>query len=186
LCILEGVSNGGVVGQLEGTLEDLARKWERFFAHDRHVPTPPEKEREALERRLREVSREEKRSAADQFRLEQLLHRFTTYNQLWQRLLREREEARKAASAMARAANETGAAPVPDAGDEYRKVFSTYAAALSKTGKKASVDYARFRETLEQQRRQLEGRGSVVEGFEVVEEGTQVRVRARVRRGRQE
>lgn len=180
------MGNGSIVSQLERTLEDLARRWERFFAHDRHVPTPPEKEREVLERRLREVSREEKRGAAEQFRLEQLLHRFTTYNQLWQRLLREREEARNAASAAARTANETGAAPVPDKGDRYREVFSTYTAALSKTGQRAPVDYVRFHETLEQQRRQLEGRGSVVEGFEVVQEGTQVRVRARVRRGRQE
>jgi hypothetical protein len=48
------------------------------------------------------------------------------------------------------------------------------------------VGFDSFRQTLEQQRRQLEDRGSVVEGFEVVEDGTHVRVRARVRRGRQE
>jgi hypothetical protein len=180
------VSIGNVVGQLERSLEELARKWERFFAHDRNVPTPPERERETLERRLREVSREELHTAAEQFRMEQLLHRFTTYNQLWQRLLREREEARKAAGSAARAANETAPTSVPEKGDEYHGVFSRYAAALTKAGKKVPVDYTRFRETLEQQRRQLEGRGSVVEGFEVVEEGTQVRVRARVRRGGKE
>ncbi len=185
MCILADVGEPGIVGQMERSLEELARKWERFFAHDRNVPTPPEREREALERRLRELSREELHTAAEQFRVEQLLHRFTSYNQLWQRLLREREEARKAAGAAARATNEEVPAPVPERGDEYQGVFTRYTEALARAGRNAPVEFDRFRETLEKQRRDLEGRGSVVESFEVVEEGAQVRVRARVRPGRQ-
>ncbi len=179
------MSSGDVVGDLERRLEELGRKWERYFARDRQVPTPPERERVDLERRLRELSRYEARTAADQFRLEQLLHRFATYNQMWQRMLRDREEARAAVSGGPRAPNEPAAGAVGAVGDAYRGVFSRYVEALRKSGREAGVGFEGFRDLLEQQRRQLEAAGSVVEGFEVVEAGSEVRIRARVRRGRQ-
>jgi len=186
LCILAGVSNGDLVGQLDRRLEELARKWERFFARDRQVPTPPERECTELERRLRELSRYEGRTSAEQFRMEQLLHRFATYNQLWQRMMREREEARAGAAGAVRPPNVPAPTPVGGESDEYQGVFTRYVDALKKSGKETPVGFENFRRTLEQQRCQLEERGSVVEGFEVVEDGAQVRVRARVRRGRQE
>jgi hypothetical protein len=173
-----------LVGQLDSWLVELARKWERFFAGDRQVAVPPERERAVLERRLQELSRGEARSAAEKFRMEQLLHRFATYNQLWQRLLREREEARQADLGRG-APNKPVPAPVPEVQEEYRRVFSRYTEALGKSGRGTPVEFDGFRHTLEQQRSQLEARGAVVEGFEVVEDGGHVRVRARVRRGRQ-
>ena len=186
MCILAGVTNGDVVGQLERRLEELARRWERYFARDRLVPTPPERERAELEQRLRELSRHEARAAADRFRLDQLLHRFATYNQMWQRMLRDREEARAGAAAPPSEPNGKAAAPVRTVSDDYRGVFSRYVDALRKTGHEAGVGFDGFRATLEQQRRTLEAGGAVVEGFEVVEAGSQVRIRARVRRGRQQ
>jgi hypothetical protein len=179
------VSNGDLVAQLDRRLEELARKWERFFARDRQVPTPPERERAELERQLRELSRSEGRTSAEQFRMEQMLHRFATYNQLWQRQMRDREEARPQAGGAPRPPNRPAAAPVGEGSDEYEGVFTNYVDALKRSGKATPVGFEGFRQTLEQQRRQLEEKGSVVEGFEVVEDGTQVRVRARVRRGRQ-
>jgi hypothetical protein len=186
LCILRAMSSGDPVERFERWLEELARKWERYLARDPQVPLPPERERTALERRLHEMSRHESRSSAEQFRLEQLLHRFATYNQLWQRMLRDREEARAAAGAAARALNASAAAPVAGDSDEYETVFRRYTAALDKAGKPSAVGLESFREALEAQRRQLEGKGARVEGFEVVAEGANVKVRARVRRGRQE
>ena len=170
------------VAQLERWLEDLARRWERYFARDPKVPRPPERERGALERRLRDVSREEIRSTVIQFRLEQLLHRFATYTALWQRQLREQEEARTAAR-IRRPTNEGAPAPVSPAGDDYRSLHENYVGALRASGSDASINEERFRQVLEQQRRALEARGAVVEGFEVVSDGGQVKLRARVRRG---
>ncbi len=170
------------VAQLERWLDDLARRWERYFARDPKVPQPPERERGALERRLRDLSREEIRSTVVQFRLEQLLHRFSTYSALWQRQLREQEEARTTSRAH-KAANAASAAPVSQGGDEYRALHERYVGALRNAGSDASVNAERFRQALEQQRRALEARGAVVEGFEVVTEGSQVKLRARVRRG---
>lgn len=186
------MGTGDVVSQLERWLVELARKWDRYFAHDRQVPIPPEREREALERRLREVSREETHGAAAQFRIDQLLHRFTTLNQLWIRQLREREEATGG-----RMRNLPGgrAAPVPNApppasvssvDDEYRRLHAEYSAAQQRLGRPGGTSFERFRDTLEQQRQAVQAKGASVEGFEVVVENGQVRVRARVRRGRQE
>ncbi|MBZ5587280.1 MAG: hypothetical protein LAO05_01830 [Acidobacteriia bacterium] len=180
------MSTPDLVAQLERWLEELARKWERFFAGDRQVPLPPERERAALARRLQEFSRNEGRSASEKFRMEQLLHRFSTYNQLWQRLLRDREEARVSAGGARRALNELATPPVPEGGEDYQAVFSSYLDALKKLGRGVPVEFDGFRHALEQQRRQLESRGAMVEGFEVVEDGGSVRVRARVRRGRHE
>ncbi len=174
-----------LLGQLDRWLVELARKWERYFAGDRQVPLPPERERAALERRLQEASRSEGRSAAERFRMEQLLHRFASYSQLWQRMLRDREEARARSGEARRALNETPPPAVSGEGAEYREVFAGYLDALNKAGRGAAVAFDRFQETLDGQRRQLESRGAVVEGFEVVEEDGNVRVRARIRRGRQ-
>ena len=170
------------VGELERWLDDLARRWERYFARDPQVPRPPERERGALERRLRDLSREEVRSTVVQFRLEQLLHRFATYTALWQRQLREQEEARTAGRAR-KAANEAPATAVSQEGDDYLALHERYVGALRASGSDASVNAERFRQVLEQQRQALEARGAVVEGFEVVTEGSQVKLRARVRRG---
>ena len=179
-----GMSAPDLVGELERWLVELARKWERFFAGDRQVSVPPERERMALERRLQELSRTEPPTAGERFRMEQLLHRFATHNQLWQRQLRAREEARQGASA-GRALNEPAARPVPEAGDEYAEVFSRYLEAVARAGKVAPVGLDGFRDALDQQRRKIESGGALVEGFDVVADGGNVRVRARVRRGRQ-
>lgn len=174
-----------LIGGLERWLVELARKWERFFAGDRQVPVPPERERAALERQLREASRAELPTAAERFRLDQLLHRFAALNQLWQRQVRQREEARQGAAALQRALNDPSPPPVSDTGDEVRSVFQAYVEALGRIGKGAPVGFDRFRDALEQQRRQLEAQGSEVEAFDVTSDGDRVRVRARVRRGRQ-
>ena len=125
-------------------------------------------------------------TAGERFRMEQLLHRFSSLNQLWLRQLREREEARQRTGAIRRAPNEPPAPPVSEGGDELAGVYDRYREALTRVGKGVPVGLDGFRHTLERQRQQLESHGSVVEGFEVVNDAGSVRVRARVRRGRQE
>jgi hypothetical protein len=171
-----------VVAQLNKWLDELARKWERFLARDPGAPVPPERERALLERRLLEISREEAPTAEERFRLERLMNRFASHNALWLRLLREREEAREA-SFTAKAANVRSAASVSTGDAEYRRIFVRYQAELEKTGGMRPMSFERFRETLAQQKKQLEEQGAVVEGFEVVKESSGVKVRAKVRRG---
>ncbi len=173
-----------LVSELSRWLDELARRWERFFARDPQVRTPPELERKALERRMHELSRLEAQTAAEGFRMEQLLYRFSTYNAHWQRQLRDREESRKRIAAAEEEINAARGTPVPPAGDEYEELHRTYTAALQAAGATGQVGVERFRETMGAQRRSLEARGAVVEGFDVVQEGGQVKIRARVRRGR--
>jgi hypothetical protein len=177
--------------QLIPWIDELARKWERFFTHDPQVPHPPERERAALERRLRELSRDEGRNTQDRFRLDQLLHRFSVYNQLWQRQLRDREEARttvgsnlRSGRAASLSPNENSLSPVQPVEVNYGEVFTRFCRAQEKFGRKVSISLDRFRAALEQQRGQIEAKGGIVEGFDLVEEGDQVKVRARVRRRR--
>jgi hypothetical protein len=181
-----------VLGELELWITELARKYERYFAHDPQVPVPPERERSALDRRLKEISRGEPRTASEQFRLESLLHRFSTYSNLWLRQLRDREEARggpgRATAEPSRQAaepiNVSRPAPVRDTEVDYQGLFAHYREALARAGKSSGVAFERFKTALEQQRLAAEQRGAVVEGFDVVEESSGVKMRARVRRGK--
>jgi len=77
---------------LEQMLNRLIREWERFFAGDRRVP--PVVERTALDRRFRALLERPDNRRSVQFKFEQLQHRFGTYSQMWERMLREREEGR--------------------------------------------------------------------------------------------
>lgn len=152
------------------------------MSNDPKVPTPPERERAALARRLNELSRSEPTSASDRFRMEQLLHRFSTYNSLWMRQLHERETA--AAKFGRQDPNAKDAAPVGSSEDELVSLHARYVELLQATGRKGSVSVERFRKTLEGERNRLQEQGADVEGFEVLQDGDAVRVRARLRRRR--
>ena len=172
-----------VLAELERWLVELARKWERYVSHDPQVPVPPERERAALERRLREVSRLELRTAAERFRVEQLLHRFSTFNQLWIRQLRDREVGAPKVELGRPTPNALPSSPVPPPRDEYAQLHAHYMELLGRTGG-TPMSLDRFRSALEAQRQQLEQQGAVVEGFDVAETSGRVRIQARVRRGR--
>jgi hypothetical protein len=95
------------IAQLDKDLRDLIVSWERFFAGDLRVP--PHNDHSRFSNRLRALSGKPNRRRADQFRLEQLQHRFTSYAANWERMLREREEGR------GRFGGPAAAVPVPRA-----------------------------------------------------------------------
>ena len=169
---------------LDRWLLELVRRWERYFGNDPNVPLPPERETAALERRLKQVSGSEPRSTSEKFKLDQQLHRFATYQQLWKRQLRLRETAPGPARAAA-GANGPGSAPVaPGEGDEIERLHRQFTKLTAEAGGAGTVGLEQFRSSLEEQRRALEAKGAKVEGFEVVEEEGRVKVRARARRRR--
>ncbi|MCS7181872.1 MAG: hypothetical protein NZ869_02010 [Thermoanaerobaculum sp.] len=163
--------------ELEQKLEELARKWERYFAGDREVPIPPERERQALARQLRFFSQNEGLSTAARFRLDGLLHRFFTYTQLWERQLRGKVEARRPADAAAPA--------TVSPRDEVARLHQEYTASLLRMGKKPTLDEQSFRRLVEEQRRKLEQQGLEVQGFVVSTEGGRVSLKAKARRKRE-
>ena len=74
------------IAVLERALQEHIRKWEMFFSGT--VKTPPQIERERINRRIRFLSEQTVNRRAEQFRIEQLQHRFMTYSMNWERMLR--------------------------------------------------------------------------------------------------
>ncbi len=159
---------------LEKKLELLARKWERYFTGDRDVPIPPERERQALAHQLQVISRMEGLPTAVRFRLEGLLHRFSTYSQLWDRQLRAKFEARRVADASAAASVKSG--------DELDRLYRDYVEAMERAGKRPAWDREGLRRFLDGQKRRLEEQGFEVHGFSLVASGGGVTLKAKARK----
>jgi hypothetical protein len=166
---------------LDRVLQEHIRKWERFFAGVEKVP--PQIERERLSRRIRLLSEQTVNRRADQFRIEQLQHRFQTYSMNWERLLREREEGRSAAGQTnpglltPASANAPAAATVESR--EEDSLFDRYCAAKAEHGVAVKVDRKTFEEQIESQRKRIEERLGRKVHFEVEVEDGKVRVVAR-------
>ena len=69
--------------------------------------------------------------------------------------------------------------------DDVADLHERYLEAVSATGKRGGIALERFRAAVVGQQRALEERGSTVEGFDIVIENGSVKVRARVRRGKE-
>jgi hypothetical protein len=170
---------------VERTLQEHIRKWERFFSGAEKVP--PQVERERISNRIRQLSEQTVNRRAEQFRIEQLQHRFQTYSMNWERMLREREEGRSAsghtnpALRTAEAANAPPPAPVEKKDEE--SLFESYCAAKRAHGIDVTVDRKTFDDQIAIQRDRIEERLGRKVRFEVQVEGDKVRVVARKIKG---
>ena len=186
------VSQGELVN-LEKRLRDLIREWERYFAGDRR--RPPLRERDSMTRLLRTLSEGgESMRSADAFRLSQLQQRFATYSQLWERMLREREEGRVVRPVIPGSARQeapapqaaTSAAPASGNGPPTASVhrgdedlYLKYIEARQSLGHQARVSREAFEAQIETQRQRLEERMGTDVQFRVVVEGGKVKISAR-------
>jgi hypothetical protein len=166
---------------LDRVLKEHIRKWERFFSGVEKVP--PQIERERINRRIRMLSEQTINRRADQFRLEQLQHRFQTYSMNWERMLREREEGRSArdhtnpALRAPAAANAPAAEPVDKTDEEA--LFDRYCSAKVEHGVEVKVDRETFDAQIASQKTRIEERLGRKVRFEVQVEDGKVRVVAR-------
>ena len=171
---------------LERTLQEHIRKWERYFSGVDRVP--PQDEKERINRRIRRLAEMTVNRRAEQFRIEQLQHRFMTYSQNWERMLREREEGRAVQphtdSELRRppAAN-ASAAPSVDTMDEST-LFERYRNAKSQRGHDVGVDKKTFDQQIAEQRKKIEERLGRPVRFDVQIEGDKVRVVAKKKKKR--
>ena len=166
---------------IERALQEHIRKWDRFFAGAEKAV--PQAERERIGQRIRMLSEQTVHRRAEQFRIEQLQHRFQTYSMNWERMLREREEGRSVvgpAVVPARPAENLNATP-PAAVNPERELslFERYCAAKALQGHDVSVDRKSFDEQIEQQRQRIEARLGQPVRFEVQVDDGNVRVVAR-------
>ena len=174
---------------VEGALQKLIRDWERFFSGDLRLP--PHSDRERLARRLRLLAEDPDGSRAEGFRLEQVQHRFMSYAQNWERMLREREEGRGRSVAAIRgrpAAPPTAAANVspPASVDENGAIglYDRYVAAKKKSGAEVAVDRTTFDTQIAAKRAKLEKELGKNVRFEVLAEDGKVRLAARASKAR--
>jgi hypothetical protein len=171
---------------LEQTLQQHIRKWERFFSGVDRVP--PQDERERINRRIRRLAEQTVNRRAEQFRIEQLQHRFMTYSQNWERMLRDREEGRDQSSQIASelrrpvSANGEGRQSVDKA--EEGSLFERYLAAKTERGIEVSVDRETFDAQIADQREKIEKRLGREVRFDVQVEGDKVRVVAKKKKGK--
>jgi len=176
------------ITQLEQEFQELSKEWERFFAGI--IRVPPEKVRIAYGQQLRRITEAGGVGGIDQYRLQQLQHKFTTYSQNWERLLREREEGRGRSLAYLRASARRGAPPAqPSEPDTARRppvhqgkgddLYEQFISAKRRLGQPASLKREAFQAQIESQRAQIEARLGHKVRFEVVVEGDKVKLTAR-------
>lgn len=173
------------IAKLDKDLRDLIVSWERFFAGDLRVP--PQAENSRFSNRLRALSGKPKQRRADQFRLEQLQHRFTSYAANWERMLREREEGRgrfggTGVSVPARppAAGTASGGSTEDPGGE--SLYDRYVAAKREHGEGVPVDRESFERQLAEKREKLQARLGHDVHFEVMVDDGKVKLAARKKR----
>ena len=166
---------------LERALQEHIRKWERFFSGVDRVP--PQDEKERITRRIRTLAEQTVNRRAEQFRIEQLQHRFMTYSVNWERMLREREEGRTIKPHTEHelrrpaAANVAGNSSV-DKADES-SLFDRYQTAKAERGLDVGVDRETFDKQIAEQRKKIEKRLGRKVRFDVQIEDDKVRVVAR-------
>jgi hypothetical protein len=171
------------IALVENALRDLIREWERFFAGDLKVP--PQAKHDRISGRLKSLSHQPMQRRADQFRLEQLEHRFMAYAMNWERMLREREEGRGRFAPGAQAKAAGAASPTNTARAEsvdQRKgdsLYDRYVAAKSEHGQEVGADRAAFEAQIDAERAKLEDRLGEKVRFEVLVEDGKVKLAAR-------
>ncbi len=178
------------IQMLERDLREHVKNWERFFAGQLRVP--PEIERTRFAQRLRTLAEHTFNRRADQFRVEQLQHRFMTYSQNWERMLREREEGRLASADRMSSSRsyphveESNGPTVTSVDDGERgSLFDRYVEAKRQLGHHVRLGRAEFDRQLEQQRDQLQTKLGRQVQFEVRVEGGKVKLAARKVRQRE-
>jgi hypothetical protein len=169
------------IAMLERALKEHIRKWEMYFSGVDRVP--PQEQRERINRRIRLLAEQTVNRRAEQFRIEQLQHRFQTYSQNWERMLREREEGRAVQPhtdhelRRPATANDAAASSVDKA--EESSLFDRYRTAKSDRGLDVGVDRETFDQQIAEQRKKIEERLGRKVRFEVQIEDDKVRVVAR-------
>jgi hypothetical protein len=170
---------------LERTLQEHIRKWERYFSGVDRVP--PQVEKDRINRRIRRLAEQTVNRRAEQFRIEQLQHRFMTYSMNWERMLREREEGRDPSSQVASelhrpvAANDKASQSVDLAGGD--SLFDRYLTAKTDRGLEVSVDRETFDAQIAEQRQKIEKRLGREVRFDLQIDGDKVRVVAKKKKG---
>lgn len=174
---------GEILDQLGREIQQLRVDFERFFAGD--LPVPPEDLRTRVQNRIRMLRNVTTATAVESFRLGDLEARFNTYNELFNRRLREREEgrprhpaARPAAPAVSRFDARAGI--VVGRSPEEAAVLALYQGLVAAPGGGQNVDLETFKSYLNRQAAAIrEKTGCEEVQFRLTTEDGKVKLKAR-------
>ena len=174
--------------KLEQMIAQLRVDYEQYFIG--LVQLAPERQHNAVKKKLRELRKAPFRSNAINFRLKALESRYQAFNSYWQRVAKEREEGTYSKDvfkanlreryAAEDAWNETSAGKAEKG---MQNLFQTYKDALERhSGKKQQLDFKAFEKSLIEKAKLLREQGHKV-SFRVVVENGKVTLKAKVKKG---
>ncbi len=190
--------------RLEILIRQLQAKWDMFFSGaEKKPPVDLQGQVEALVKRYSNV---EIRNGGERFRFQGLSSRYTTFNELWQKRLRAREEGRvfgmhglraeQLPPAAPRPPAETRpAAPAPGAGPAgefrvadarqdqgaIRALYESYVAERRRSGDAAAPGFDAFRQLVSQQAERIRSeKGAKAVDFRLETKDGKVSLKARV------
>jgi hypothetical protein len=186
--------------QLATSIRQLQARWDMYFSGVEK--RPPNEAHARVEKVIREYDRSVIRNNADRFRLQGLVSRFNTLNELWQKRLRAREEGRafglhgrQAAVAPAppprpepeappRPGGSGGEFRVGDAerdGAAVRALYDRFVEERQRTGEGAAPAYESFRELIGKQTAKILGaKGARAVDFRLDTKDGRVALKAKV------
>lgn len=139
------------LNRLATAIQDLRIDFERFFSGA--VTVPPEELRTDIQRQIRRLRNSSLQGAAEHFRLSSLEARFNSFNELYNRRLRDCEEgrARRSASTGEPARHDVRHGVVLDESVEGGAVQALYAGLQRRPGQGPQIDLDTFRSYLRRQ-----------------------------------
>ena len=170
--------------RLKRSMKQLETEYEQWFSGA--LRQPPWETKKKLEAIIRRYNTSPPQNLAEQSVFQMLQAKFTTYNEMWNRRERMKEEGRAPGGREVRPTRTARTSPppteraAPSGGDQFRKVFDKYVAAKQKAGQKtANLNYDNFRRVLDKQAKQLRSGGYKDVDFGVSMKGGKVSVVAR-------
>ena len=186
--------------QLATSIRQLQARWDMYFSGVEK--RPPHEAHARVEKVIREYDRSVIRNNADRFRLQGLVSRFNTLNELWQKRLRAREEGRAFGLHGRHAAVAPAPPPRPEpeapprpggSGGEFRvgdaerdgaavrALYDRFVEERQRTGEGAAPAYESFRELIGKQTAKILGaKGARAVDFRLDTKDGRVALKAKV------
>jgi hypothetical protein len=188
--------------KLDTTIRQLQVKWDLFF--NGQEKKPPSDLQARVENLIRQYANSEIRNNGERFRYQSLSARYTTFNELWQKRLRAREEGkafgmhgiraeqlpppRPAAPAPSPRAEQPGPAPgeirVADAArdeDAVQQLYNRFVEERMRAGEAHAPHFENFRDLIRQQTEKIRAeKGAQAVDFRLETRGGKVSLKARI------
>jgi hypothetical protein len=187
--------------RLDQHIRQLQAKWDMFFSGvDRK---PPAELQSQVEKLIRQYAFSEIRNNTERFRYQTLTARYNTFNELWQKRLRAREEGKAfgvhglRADALPPPPPPPAASPAPgrpahSASGEYRigdaerdaaavrALYEQYVPERRRMGEAGAPAFESFRQLIGQQTAKILGKGARAVDFRLDTQGGKVSLKAKV------